>query len=67
MVELGKQGMWIEIDSVGSIPYEEHVDLLKQLIEKDVIDKLLISQDAGWYNIGEYEGGNIRPYHRLLT
>lgn len=67
MVELGKQGMWIEIDSIGSMPYEKHIDLLKVLIEKGVIDRLLISQDTGWYNIGESGGGNIKPYHKILT
>ncbi|WP_432663958.1 hypothetical protein R9X47_25705 [Wukongibacter baidiensis] len=67
MVELGKQEMWIEIDSIGSMAYEKHIDILKVLIEKGIIDRLLISQDTGWYNIGEEKGGNIRPYHKILT
>ena len=67
MIKLGKQGMWIEIDSIGSIQYEKHIDLIKELREKGIIDRLLISQDNGWYNIGEYDGGYIKPYHKILT
>jgi len=67
MIELGKLGMWIEIDSIGSIPYKKHLDLIEFLIAKGISDRLLISQDTGWYNIGELNGGNIRPYHRILT
>lgn len=67
MVELAKQGMWIELDSIGSIPYEKHIDLLKELIQKGIINNLLISQDTGWYQIGESRGGRIRPYHKILT
>jgi len=26
-----------------------------------------VSQDTGWYNIGEPNGGNIRPYHKIFT
>lgn len=67
MVELGKRGMWIEIDSIGSLSYEKHIDLLKVLIEKGIKDNLLISQDTGWYNIGDTGGGDIRPYHKIIT
>ena len=28
---------------------------------------MLISQDAGWYQVGEPEGGNFRAYDILFT
>jgi phosphotriesterase-related protein len=65
--KLGKLGMWIEVDSIGSKPYEEHVEMIKSLVNLGLEDKILISQDTGWYNIGQKQGGNIRPYHKLLT
>jgi predicted metal-dependent phosphotriesterase family hydrolase len=65
--KLAAAGMWIEVDSVGYRPYEEHIKLLKELIALGFENKLLISQDTGWYNIGEVNGGSIRPYHKIFT
>ena len=67
MISLGGKGMWIEIDSIGSKPYENHIELLNKLLNKGILDRLLISQDSGWYNIGQENGGHIKPYHKILT
>jgi phosphotriesterase-related protein len=32
------------------------------MIEQGFSDRLLISQDAGWYHVGESKGGTFRPY-----
>lgn len=65
--KLAASNMWIEVDSIGYRPYEDHIKLLKRLIDLGLEDKLLISQDSGWYNIGQLNGGDIRPYHKILT
>jgi phosphotriesterase-related protein len=66
--QLAEEGMWISIDSILQGTYETHVELLKQLLAHGVNrDKILISQDTGWYTVGEDKGGNMRPYHHLLT
>jgi len=31
------------------------------------LGRVLISQDAGWYNVGEPGGGNFRGYDTLFT
>lgn len=67
IIELGNQGMWLELDSIGSKPYNEHAKLLNYLIQKGMQKQLLLSQDSGWYNIGEKKGGEIKPYHKILT
>ena len=59
-------GIWIEVDSIGYRPYEEHYEMLKKLIDLDLLDQLLISQDAGWYNIGAKDGGSIKPFTSIL-
>jgi len=28
---------------------------------------VLLSHDAGWYHVGEPQGGNYRPYETLFT
>ncbi|QGQ99735.1 phosphotriesterase [Paenibacillus psychroresistens] len=66
--QLADEGMWISIDSILPGTYDEHVVLLKQLQAYKVsADKILLSQDTGWYTVGEEKGGHIRPYHHLLT
>jgi phosphotriesterase-related protein len=64
---VGEQGMWIELDAIGTRPYEDHCRILALLLELGFEDQILISQDAGWYNIGQERGGQVRPYHPLLT
>jgi phosphotriesterase-related protein len=65
--KLAEEGMWISIDSILPGTYDTHIELLKQLQTFGVSEKILISQDTGWYTVGEHKGGNIRPYHHLLT
>ncbi|SEN96102.1 phosphotriesterase [Paenibacillus sp. OV219] len=64
---LAEAGGWISIDSILPGTYEEHVDLLGQLLDSGVGDRVLLSQDTGWYNVGQDKGGNMRPYHHLFT
>jgi predicted metal-dependent phosphotriesterase family hydrolase len=59
-------GMWIEIDSIGYRPFEEHYAMLEKLIGMGLLNRLLISQDAGWYRVGEKNGGNIKPFTTIL-
>jgi phosphotriesterase-related protein len=64
---LAEAGGWISIDSIMQGTYEEHVELLGRLLDCGVGDRLLLSQDTGWYNVGQHKGGNLRPYHHLFT
>jgi len=65
--QLAEAGMWISIDSILPGTYEKHVELLLQLIEQGAGERILLSQDTGWYTVGEEKGGKLNPYHRLFT
>jgi len=61
---------WIEFDGIndtqpGSI--EQHVGLVKYMKGNGYLNNVLISQDGGWYWVGEPGGGNFRPYTALFT
>ena len=60
--ELARRGAWLEYDSIGGRPVGEHVRLVLDLLDQGYEDQLLISQDAGWYWVGEEGGGRVRPY-----
>ena len=66
-IKAAQQGMWIEVDSIGTRPYEEHCRILQGLLNAGLEEQLLISQDAGQYNIGQCRGGQVRAYHTIFT
>ena len=65
-IQMATDGVWISLDGIGS-RHDQHVAMLKDLIEAGLADRVLISQDSGWYHIGEPNGGMVRPYHTLFT
>ena len=67
--EFAKRGAYIELDSVGSSEKEDEkiLKIIQELIAADFEDRILISQDAGWYNPGQPNGGRQRGYSALTT
>ena len=61
---IAARGAWVEYDGIGWRPIVEHLALLPPIIERHA-DRLLLSMDAGWYWVGEPEGGKIRDYNAL--
>jgi len=70
------QGAWISLDNInGGTPDEPDgegniawfVKTLLELKEHGILNHTLISHDAGWYNVGEKNGGNYRGYTDLFT
>lgn len=59
---LAERGAWVELDGVGPDTTERHVDLVGALVGRGYTDQILLSHDAGWYNVGEDGGGTVRPY-----
>jgi len=67
--ELAKGGVYIELDSVGSSEAEDEkiLQIIRTLVDAGFQDRILISQDAGWYNPGQQNGGKQRGYTSLAT
>jgi phosphotriesterase-related protein len=55
----------VERDGVGPKSLEAHADAAADLFRRNRLDRVLVSQDAGWYHVGEAGGGTYRP-HTLL-
>jgi len=60
--QLAEAGTWVEYDGVNDNSIEKHVRLITEMLKRGCADKLLLSHDAGWYQVGEPNGGKIRPY-----
>jgi len=64
--QTARRGAWVEYDGVKEETAERTLSLLRLMVKKGFEDYLLLSQDAGWYNVGELHGGNIRGYDYLM-
>ena len=59
-------GAWIELDGVSEDSVERHLAAVMDLRRAGHLDKVLVSQDAGWYRVGEPGGGSFRGYTFLF-
>ncbi len=57
-------GMWISIDNLreNAQLLRSNVERIKNLKKAGFLDRILVSQDAGWYRPLEKDGGNFAPY-----
>jgi predicted metal-dependent phosphotriesterase family hydrolase len=60
------QGAWVELDGVSPQSLESHVEAVIDLRRRDRLDRVLVSQDAGWYHVGEPGGGRYRSHAFLF-
>ncbi len=65
-IKIASQGAWVEYDGLKAETAERTVKFLKLMVEKSFGDQILLSQDAGWYRVGEPRGGSIRGYSYLI-
>jgi predicted metal-dependent phosphotriesterase family hydrolase len=63
---LAELGGWLGWDGISPESSDRSVSFLQRLKERGLLDRVLISQDAGWYSVGEEGGGSFRPYDYLF-
>lgn len=63
------RGAWIELDGVGPETVLRHAELVIGLAERGHLGRVLVSHDAGEYNVGEPDGGAaaFRAYGTVLS
>ena len=59
-------GAWVEFDGVSSAAAQKHLELVLGMKQAGYLGRVLLSQDSGWYHVGEPGGGSFRPYHFLF-
>lgn len=63
---LAARGAWLEYDGISDDSAEWHITLVRHALERGYGDRVLLSQDAGWYEAGQPQGGTVRPYTYLI-
>jgi phosphotriesterase-related protein len=65
--KLARKGAWIESDNISSDRLNDNLRFLQYMKSEDLLDKTLLSQDSGWYHVGEKNGGQFNGYTFLFT
>ena len=60
-------GAWVEFDGISSARAEKHAELVLRMKDAGYLGRVLLSQDSGWYHVGEPGGGDFHPYDFLFT
>jgi phosphotriesterase-related protein len=63
--EAAKQGAWISFDGISRSNMEEYRERLESMKKRNLLQHVIISQDAGWYDVVE-PSKPIRDYNDLL-
>lgn len=61
-IKAAKMGAWISLDGIDEGNMDKNVTILRLLKSNRLLNKALISHDAGWYKPGEENGGSFRGY-----
>ena len=61
------RGAWIEFEGSTESAVEARAAQVKALADRGFLHKTLISLDAGWYRVGEPDGGAFRSYDFFFT
>jgi phosphotriesterase-related protein len=65
-VKAARMGVWIGLDGVNDNNVEEYVKMIRNMKENNLLNKVLLSHDAGWYRPGQENGGEYRGYTTLF-
>jgi len=61
-----RRGAWVEFDGYGEGKEQEYYEMLLYMKQNQMLHRVLISQDAGWYHVGEEGGGKFKPFTPLF-
>jgi phosphotriesterase-related protein len=67
VVHAARTGAWISLDGLGPDNVTRYVERLTYLKAEELLGRVLISHDAGWYHVGEPGGGTFRAYETLFA
>jgi phosphotriesterase-related protein len=61
-VRAGQAGAWVEFDGINARSAAWHLECVRLMEKKGLLGRTLISQDSGWYRVGEPGGGQFNGF-----
>ncbi len=65
-VDMAILGAWVSLDGVNEENIPWYVDVLSLLRKENLLHRVLISHDAGWFDPGKTDGGEFRPFTTIF-
>ncbi len=65
IIEAAQMGAWIGFDNFNPKRLERYVNFILRMKKEGLLNKLLVSHDAGWYKPGEPDGGEFRGFTEI--
>jgi phosphotriesterase-related protein len=65
-VMAARMGAWISFDGLNDENVPDYVKMIKNMKGNDLLNKVLLSHDSGWYKPGMPEGGEYKGYTTLF-
>jgi phosphotriesterase-related protein len=66
-LDAASKGAWIELDGLSEESIDDHLERMNFLKLNGLLGQALVSHDAGWYHVGEPDGGTYRSHDLLFT
>ncbi len=66
-VSAGRRGAWISFDNLGWEPVSAFLDHISFMQQSGLLKQLLLSHDAGWYDVEQKGKNKIKPFTPLFT
>jgi phosphotriesterase-related protein len=63
--DAARAGAWVSFDGIGESSLDENLAMFKHMVGAGVLQRCLVSQDSGWYRVGEPAGGQFNGYTYL--
>ena len=65
-IEAAQKGAWISLDGLGDDNIADYIGMIKELKNENLLHKVLLSHDAGWYDPAKPAGGEVRGFTALF-
>lgn len=65
-IKAAQSGAWISLDGLNENNLQDYVKMIKNLKDNNLLNKVLLSHDAGWYDPEKINGGDFRGYTTLF-
>jgi predicted metal-dependent phosphotriesterase family hydrolase len=66
-LQAARQGCWLEYDGISESSLDQHLQIVRTMASQGRLSQILLSQDAGWYHVGEPKGGDFRGFDALFV
>jgi phosphotriesterase-related protein len=63
---VARAGAWVEFDGISARTHAWNLSAVEHMARRNLLGRVLLSQDSGWYHVGEPGGGRYNGYAYIL-